>query len=66
MSVLHAGLEKKYMSENDDNRYIFPFEKLEVWRLAIDFADYIFGSSSNQVLEGSNGCKHLDLTGSCM
>ena len=46
------------MSENDDNRYIFPFEKLEVWRLAIDFADYIFG-----LLESFPPNKHLRLVG---
>jgi four helix bundle protein len=46
------------MSENDDNRYIFPFEKLEVWQLAIDFADYIIG-----LLESFPPNKHLRLVG---
>ncbi|CAB1080895.1 hypothetical protein JY97_09320 [Alkalispirochaeta odontotermitis] len=46
------------MSDNDDNRYIFPFEKLEVWQLAIDFADYILG-----LLESFPPNRHLRLVG---
>jgi len=46
------------MSDSDDNRYIFPFEKLEVWQLAIDLADYILG-----LLESFPPNKHLRLVG---
>ena len=46
------------MNDNDDNRYIFPFEKLEVWRLAIYFADYSFW-----LLESYPTDKHVRLVG---
>jgi len=25
------------------NRYIFPFEKLDVWNMAVDMADHVLG-----------------------
>lgn len=25
------------------DEFVFPFEKLEVWRLAVDLADYVLG-----------------------
>ena len=31
------------MNDKDDQRYIFPFERLDVWKLAVDFADFILG-----------------------
>ena len=39
-----------------DNRFEFPFEKLEVWQLAVDFADFILG-----LLENFPANKHLRL-----
>jgi len=45
------------MNDNDD-RYIFPFEKLEVWRLAIDLADFVLG-----LLESFPPNRHLRLVG---
>jgi four helix bundle protein len=41
-----------------DNRFEFPFEKLEVWQLAVDFADFILG-----LLENFPANKHLRLIG---
>jgi four helix bundle protein len=43
---------------DDNNRYIFPFEKLEVWQLAVDLADFIFS-----LLEDFPPNKHLRLVG---
>ena len=31
------------MNDSEDQRYIFPFERLDVWLLAVDFADFILG-----------------------
>jgi len=41
-----------------DNKFEFPFEKLEVWQLAVDFADFILG-----LLENFPANKHLRLIG---
>jgi len=41
----------KYMSD-----YLFPFEKLDVWQLAIDLADYVLS-----LLEKLPAAKHLRL-----
>lgn len=38
------------------NRYLFPFEKLDVWKLAIDLADYVLN-----LLEKLPTVKHLRL-----
>jgi four helix bundle protein len=38
--------------------FIFPFEKLEIWQLAVDLADYIL-----ELLETIPGNKHLRLVG---
>ena len=38
--------------------FIFPFEKLEVWQLAVEFADFILG-----LLETFPANKHLRLVG---
>jgi len=46
------------MNDKDDQRYIFPFERLDVWRLAVDFADFILG-----LLEDFPPNKHLRLVG---
>jgi four helix bundle protein len=44
--------------KNINKGFIFPFEKLEVWQLSIDLADYIFG-----LLETFVPNKHLRLVG---
>ncbi len=44
--------------KNKNNGFIFPFEKLEVWQLSIDLADYIFN-----LLETFPPNKHLRLVG---
>jgi four helix bundle protein len=44
--------------KNNNKGFIFPFEKLEVWQLSIDLADYIFG-----LLETFVPNKHLRLVG---
>lgn len=44
------------MSKED--KFIFPFEKLEVWRLAVKFADFILG-----LLESFPPNKHFRLIG---
>lgn len=44
--------------KNKNKGFIFPFEKLEVWQLSIDLADYIFG-----LLETFVPNKHLRLVG---
>ena len=31
------------MGQNEMEAFVFPFEKLEVWQLAVDLADFIFG-----------------------
>ena len=46
------------MKDKEDSRYIFPFEKLEVWQLAVDFADFILG-----LLEDFPPNRHLRLVG---
>ena len=46
------------MSENSDNRYIFPFEKLEIWQLAVDLADFVLG-----LLDDFPPNRHLRLVG---
>ena len=38
--------------------FVFPFEKLEVWQLAVDFADFVLG-----LLETFPTNKHLRLVG---
>ena len=38
--------------------YVFPFEKLEVWQLAVDLADYVLG-----LLEAFPPNKHIRLVG---
>jgi len=40
------------------SEYIFPFEKLDVWQLAVDLADYVLG-----LLEGFPPNRHLRLVG---
>ena len=43
------------MRQNMD-KYIFPFEKLDVWQLAIDLADYVLS-----LLERLPGMRHQRL-----
>jgi hypothetical protein len=38
------------------SEYLFPFEKLDVWQLAIDLAEYVLN-----LLEGLNQNKHIRL-----
>jgi four helix bundle protein len=38
--------------------YVFPFEKLEVWQLAVDLADYVLG-----LLDAFSPNKHLRMVG---
>ena len=52
--VLTQRMDKK----NNNKGFIFPFEKLEVWQLSIDLADYILG-----LLETFVPNKHLRLVG---
>ena len=40
------------------SEYVFPFEKLEVWRLAVDLADYVL-----ELLEVFPPNRHLRLVG---
>ena len=53
-----AELEAVFMNDKGNNRYIFPFEKLEVWQLAVDFADFVL-----DLLESFPPNKHLRLVG---
>lgn len=43
---------------NKEDKFIFPFEKLEVWQLAVKFADFILG-----LLESFPPNKHFRLIG---
>jgi len=40
------------------NEYIFPFEKLEVWQLSVELADYVLG-----LLEDFPPNKHIRMVG---
>ena len=40
------------------SEYVFPFEKLDVWRLAIELAEYVLN-----LVEGLNQNKHMRLIG---
>jgi four helix bundle protein len=42
------------MRDNGKKEFVFPFEKLEVWQLAVDLADFIF-----TLLESFPPKKHL-------
>jgi len=44
------GIEMSY--------YVFPFEKLEVWQLAVELADYVL-----ELLEGFPSNKHVRMIG---
>lgn len=46
------------MEKTKKDEFIFPFEKLEVWQLAVDLADFILG-----LLETFPTNKHLRLIG---
>lgn len=46
------------MEKSREYEFIFPFEKLEVWQLAVEFADFILG-----LLESSPSNKHFRLIG---
>jgi four helix bundle protein len=37
-----AEEEEQTMGQNGKNGFVFPFERLEVWQLAVDLADFIF------------------------
>jgi four helix bundle protein len=42
------------MGQNGKKEFVFPFEKFEVWQLAVDLADFIFS-----LLESFPPIKHL-------
>ncbi len=44
--------------EKQKERYVFPFERLEVWQLAVDLAEYVLG-----LLDNLPPNKHLRLIG---
>lgn len=46
------------MGHNGRKEFVFPFEKLEVWQLAVDLADFIFS-----LLESLPPNKHLRIVG---
>jgi len=41
-----------------EDSFVFPFEKIEVWRLSVDLADYVFG-----LLESLPPNKHFRIIG---
>jgi four helix bundle protein len=41
-----------------EDGFVFPFEKIEVWRLSVDLADYVFG-----LLESLPPNKHFRIIG---
>ena len=43
---------------NEKGDFVFPFEKIEVWHLAVDLADYVFG-----LLESFPPNKHFRVIG---
>ena len=47
------------MTKEEKNKgFVFPFEKLEIWQLAVDFADLVLG-----LLESFPTNKHIRLVG---
>jgi four helix bundle protein len=42
-----GGLRREAKLEMGDNRYVFPFQKLDVWNLAVDMADYVLALVNN-------------------
>jgi four helix bundle protein len=42
----------------DDNDFVFPFEKIEVWQLSVDLADFVIG-----VLESFPSNKYFKVIG---
>ena len=42
----------------DDGGFVFPFEKIEVWQLSVDLADFVFG-----LLESFPPNKHFRIIG---
>jgi len=42
----------------DDGDFVFPFEKIEVWQLSVDFADFVIG-----LLESFPPNKHFRVIG---
>ena len=46
------------MEKSSGNEFVFPFEKLDVWQLAVDFADFVFG-----IMESFPANKHFRLIG---
>ena len=46
----------EYNSDDDD--FVFPFEKIEVWQLSVDFADFVIG-----LLESFPPNKHFRVIG---
>jgi len=48
----------KMMGRSEERKFVFPFEKLDVWQLAIDLADFILN-----LLESFPANKYLRLIG---
>ncbi len=46
------------MGRSEERKFVFPFEKLDVWQLAIDLADFILN-----LLESFPANKYLRLIG---
>jgi four helix bundle protein len=46
------------MSGSQEKTFIFPFERLEVWQLAVDLADYVLN-----LMESFPGSQHFRLVG---
>ena len=42
----------------EEGKFVFPFEKIEVWQLSVDLADYILG-----LLESFPANKHFRIIG---
>jgi hypothetical protein len=42
----------------DEDSFVFPFEKIEVWQLSVDLADYVIG-----LLESFPPNKHFRVIG---
>ena len=56
--VISADMGGKMETTEKGRGFIFPFEKLEIWQLAVDLADYIL-----ELLETIPPNKHLRLVG---
>jgi hypothetical protein len=44
---------------DDEGVFVFPFEKIEVWQLSVDLADFVFGLLESTTTRKAGG---LDFT----